>query len=169
MKKTIAILLILALATFGLFAVVDNTKTDATILVNSVVAGYSAFGVSENEVIENGFRSIALFEDSVSSSVDKTVDMLLLGNYVDVGFLSGINNTATAVILGITIAPMVSGNDTVAMLVSPVSAEIAASASSRFGTLENIVIKVKEATEGTAVLAPAGDYSTTVTINLTSG
>ena len=168
MKKSIAILLILTLATFGLFAAVDNAKTDATIKINSLVTSYSAFGVSTNVVIENGFKSIALFEKSVSSSVDKTVDMLALGSYVDVGFLSGINNTSTAVELGITIADMVSGTDTVAMLVSPTAATIAPSASSKFGTLKNTVIKVKEATTGAAVLAPAGTYSTTVTISLTT-
>ncbi len=166
MKKSIAILLILVLATVGLFAAVDNDKKDATIKINALVNDYSAFGVSKTAVIENGFRSIALFQGSVSSSVDKSVDMLALGSFVDVGFLSGINNTASAVNLSITIADLVSGTDTVAMLVSPTTTSIAASADSKFGTLRNTVISVKEATTGAAVLAPAGSYSTTVTIHL---
>ena len=166
MKKTIAILLILALATVGIFAAVDNTKADATILINSVVADYSAFGVSADVVNDNGFKSITAFEGSVSSSVPKTVEMLDLVSYVDVGFLSGINNTSTAVNLNITITDMVSGTDKVAMLVSPTTASIAASDNSKFGTLKNTVISVKEATTGAAALAPAGNYSTTVTIAL---
>jgi len=166
MKKSIAILLILVLAGFGLFAAVDNGKDDATIKINSVVAGYSAFGVSSALVADNGFKSIVAFEGSVASSVNKSVDMLTLGSYVDVGFLSGINNTAAIVNLTITIADMVSGTDTVAMLVSPTTASIAASSNSKFGTLKNTIISVKEATTGAAVLAPAGTYTTTVTIAL---
>jgi len=168
MKKTIAILLILTITGFGLFAAVDNDKNPATINITTIIADYSAFGVSTLEVLPAGFRSIAAFEGSASSSINATVPMLSLSSYVPVGFLSGINNTKAAVNLGITIADLKSGSDTVEMLVSPASATIAASANSNFGTLRNTIISVKEATSGKAALAPAGTYTTTVTITLTS-
>jgi len=168
MKKIIAILLILILAGFGLFAAVDNTKTDATINITALIADYSAFGVSSIAVIEDGFRSIVKFQSAVATSINAEVIMLDLVSYVDVGFLSGINNTSSAVNLSITIANLVSGTGTssVALLVSPATAIIAPSSSSQFGTLRNTVIKVKEATAGSAALAPAGDYTSTVTIAL---
>ena len=166
MKKSIAILLILTLAGFGLFAAVDNTKNDATIKISSTVENYSAFGVSTLEVKEDGFVSIANFQGAVESSVDTKVDMLTLHSFVPVGFLSGINNTTGAVNLTISIDKLASGNDNVAMLISPTTATIKASANSKFGTLKNTVITVKEATTGAAALAPAGTYSATVTIAL---
>ena len=169
MKKSIAILLILVLATVGLFAAVDNDKKDATIKINALVNDYSAFGVSKTAVVENGFKSIALFQKSVSSSVDTKVEMLDLHSSVKVGFLSDINNTTGKVKLSITIADLVSDNGKIAMLVSPTEATIAPSASSKFGTLQNTLIQVKEKETGAAALAPAGTYTTTITISLISG
>ena len=166
MKKSIAILLILVLAGFGLFADVDNTKTDATIEINSLVAGFSAFGVSSSRVNADGFKSIANFQGAVSSSVAKEVIMLELHSLVGVGFLSGLNNTKNVVKLTITIDDMISGKDKVAMMVTPTKIAIAASADSKFGTLQNQLIEVKEKEAGAAALAPAGTYTTTVTIAL---
>ncbi len=166
MKKSIAILLILILAGFGLFAAVDNTKTDATIKINSLVTSYSAFGVSTVAVSKDGFKSIANFQKEAKTSIDTGVDMLKLFEDVSVGFLSGINNTSSAVTLYITIEDLVSDSAKVPMTVPPEKTIIAASAKSEFGTLQNTVIKVKETTPGTAALAPAGKYTTTVTISL---
>jgi len=171
MKHSVAILLVLVLASFGLFAMVaapsvDNEKTDASINITSNVSDFSAFGVSTGKVESESFSSIANFQNAVLSSVDTKVDMLNLHSFVDVGFLSGINNTKSNVDLTITIKDMVSGDDSVAMLVNPTKATIAPSKDSKFGTLQNTLIQVKEYSAGSAALAPAGEYSTTVTISL---
>jgi len=172
MKKSIAILLVLVIATFGLFAMVaadptiDNEKNPSTINIYTNVQQFSAFGVSTLEVPRDGFKSIAKFQGSVKSSIDTKVEMLDLHSFVDVGFLSGINNTAAEVNLFITIKDLESGDNAVAMEVSPRRATIDASKKSAFGTLRNTVIKVKEAKAGSAALAPAGEYSTIVTISL---
>jgi len=170
MKHTIAILLVLVIASVGLFAdsTVNNDKKAATIIITSNVMEYSAFGVSLGKVESESFKSIAMFQNAVQTSVDTKVDMLTLHDYVQVGFLSGINNTKSEVILTVTIDELVSGNDTVAMLVSPTRAIITPARDSKFGTLQNSVIQVKEATAGSAALAPAGDYTTMVTISLTN-
>lgn len=169
MKKSIAILLVLVLASFGLFAVVATTPSvddNASINIYSKVSDFSAFGVSTLEIDKDGFKSIAKFLDAVNSSIDTKVNMLELNSFVNVGFLSGINNTAGAVNLTISIKDLVSGVNAVAMEVSPNKTTIDASKNSKFGTLQNTVIKVKEANSGSAALAPAGIYSTTVTISL---
>jgi len=172
MKKSIAILLVLVLASFGLFAMVaadpsvGNNKRDSSINIYSNVSDFSAFGVSTREINKDGFKSIAKFQAAVNSSIDTKVDMLDLNSFVNVGFLSGINNTAGAVNLTISIKDLVSVNNAVAMEVSPTRTTIDASKNSKFGTLQNTVIKVKEAKSGSAALAPAGRYSTTVTISL---
>ena len=170
MKKTIAILLVLVLATAGLFAMVALPPVDeakkSTINIYSSVQDFSAFGVSTLEVKKDGFKSIANFQDAVNSSIDAKVDMLDLHSFVQVGFLSGINNTAGNVNLSISIENLVSGDNSVEMEVYPTRQVIEASKNSRFGTLENQIIKVKEAKRGAAALAPAGKYSTTVTISL---
>ena len=172
MKHTIAILLVLVLASVGLFAMVasdptvNNDKNASTINIYTNVREFSAFGVSTLEVDRDGFKSIAKFQDAVTSSIDTKVDMLNLHSFVDVGFLSGINNTASNVDLFISIDDLVSGDNAVAMEVSPRRATIDASKKSAFGTLRNTVIKVKEAKVGSAALAPAGTYRTTVTISL---
>ena len=171
MKKSIAILLVLVLASVGLFAVVaaptvDNDTKSATINITTNVPDYSSFGVSLNKVESGSFKSIATFQDAVKTSVDTKVEMLSLHTYVEVGFLSGINNTKSEVELSVTIGDLVSGKDSVAMLVSPSSATIKHASNSKFGTLQNESIQVKEATSGAAALAPAGTYTTTVTIAL---
>jgi len=167
-KHTIAILLVLVLASVGLFATPteNNDKNAATVNITSNVSEYSAFGVSLKKVESGSFNSIATFQDAVQSSVANTVDMLNLHDFVAVGFLSGINNTKSEVKLTVTIDELVSGKDTVAMLVSPASATITPAKDSKFGTLVNSLIQVKEATSGAAALAPAGEYTTTVTIAL---
>ena len=168
MKHSIAILLVLVIATFGLFAdsTVNNDKKDASINITSKVSEYSSFGVSLERIGSDSFKSIAMFQDAVQSSVDTDVDMLSLNSFVGVGFLSGINNTQSEVKLTVAIGELISGNDSVAMVVSPTSAIITPAKDSKFGTLQNSLIQVKEATTGAAALAPAGDYTTTVTISL---
>ncbi len=94
--------------------------------------------------------------------------MLSLTDYVLVGHLSGINNTAAAVTLGLSVEPLTSGSNTVDLTLSTTEQVIPASANSAFGTLKNTPVKVKEATTGAAALAPAGTYTTTITITLTT-
>lgn len=166
MKKITAILLILVLAGFGLFAAVDNTKSDATIKVKTVVADYSAFGVSSVAVGSDAFKTIAAFQSAVGSNVDTTIAMLDLTGFVFVGNLSGINNTATPVGLTLSTTDLVSGTNKVALTLSTYEETIAASADSSFGTLENVAIEIKETTAGAAALAPAGTYNATITISL---
>ncbi|HKM07992.1 MAG TPA: hypothetical protein VJ869_13505 [Sphaerochaeta sp.] len=167
MKQSIAILLVLALVSAGLFsAPVNHDKNDATINISTDVNAFSAFGVSNLAVADDGFKSIAKFQGSVASSISTEVDMLNLHSFVDVGFLSGINNASGDVKLFITIKDLISGDNAVSMEVSPKSATINASKDSAFGTLKNTVIQVKESTVGAAALAPAGKYNTTVTISL---
>lgn len=169
MKKITTILLVLVLAGFGLFAAtVDNTKADATVKVETVVADFSAFGVSLPEVGNDAFTSIAKFQGAVTSSVDTTIDMLLLNDFVLVGHLSGINNTSAPVKLSLSVEDLVSGDNRVGLTLSSYEETIAASANSAFGTLENTLIKVKESTVGAAALAPAGTYNSTITISMTS-
>lgn len=58
MKKTIAILLILVLAGFGLFATgVDDSKlaNEATINLTTAVTGRALFGVSTNKLADGKF------------------------------------------------------------------------------------------------------------------
>ncbi len=169
MKKITAILLVLVLAGFGLFAAtVDNTKADATVKVETVVSDFSAFGVSSAEVGADAFTSIAKFQGSVSSSVDTTIDMLALNDFVQVGHLSGINNTSAPVKLYLSVEDLVSGDNRVGLTLSTYEQTIAASANSAFGTLKNTLIKVKESTAGAAALAPAGTYTSTITISMTT-
>ena len=172
MKKTIAILLVLAIASVGLFAMVaadptvNDDKKPAAINIYTDVKAFSAFGVSSNKVADKDFNSIARFQEAVQSSIDTKVDMLSLHDFVDVGFLSGVNNTKGKVDLSITVDQLVSGDDTVNLVVSPKEISIDPSKNSKFGTLENLQLKVKESKRGAAALAPAGKYSTTVTISL---
>ena len=170
MKNSIAIILVLVLTSIGLFASVaipvNNDKESASIHITSYIKDFSTFGVSLNKIESDSFTSIAKFQDSVSSSVDTKVDMLMLNSMVDVGFLSGINNTRSDVYLSITVDKLVSGKDSVDLVVSPKEATLSPAKNSRFGTLQNALIQVQEKEAGSAALAPAGTYTTTVTIAL---
>ena len=169
MKKTIAILLILILAGFGLFAtVVNNDKDPASIKVSSEVAQYSSFGVSLKTISNHDVTSIARFEKAVSSSIDKDVDMLKLYGNLEVGFLSGVNNTKNPITLAISISDLVSGDNAVAMEVESSEEIIPGAKNNAFGVLQNARIKIHEKVRGTAALAPAGNYKATITINLTT-
>ncbi len=168
MKKTLAILMILLLAGFSLFAAVDNEKKPAAINVTSEVAQYSSFGVSLKTISNHSVTSIARFENAVSSSIDREVDMLKLYGNMEVGFLSGINNTKTPISLAITISDLVSGENSVAMEVESSEEIIPGAKDNGFGVLQNARIKIHEKTKGTAALAPAGNYKATITIALTT-
>ncbi len=173
MKKTIAILLVLLLAGLSIFATetpVASTEDPATILVKSKVADFSAFGVTLEKITHsNAFNSIVEFQEKVSSSVSKTVSMLELKDPTLVGYLSGINNTATPVALTVSVGDLASGTNSIELKLQASATFIPAAASSKFGTLKDFPIKVQEKTAGKAALAPAGTYSATVTISLTSG
>ncbi len=170
MKKTIAILLVLVIATFGLFAKPTDTPEDmkdASIHILTKVDDFSAFGVSLKELAPESFTSIASFQKDVQSSVSKDdVNMLDLNNFVEVGFLSGINNTKSKVELSLSVNPLKSENNEVDLVLNVTKASINHAANSQFGTLVNQSIQVKEKTTGAAALAPAGEYKTDVTISL---
>ena len=172
MKHTIAILLVLVLATVGLFSApaVDSSVLDtmkpSSINISSNVNAFAAFGVSKRKVDSDDFNSIALFQNAVKSSINTRVDMLELNKKVDVGFLSGINNTSGPIYLTISVEALVSNNNSVGLVVSPIQATLTPSENSKFGTLRNLLIQVQEKERGAAALAPAGEYTTTVTIAL---
>ncbi|MDY0288200.1 MAG: hypothetical protein RBR15_05200 [Sphaerochaeta sp.] len=169
MKRTIAILLILVLALFGLFAAAEDAQGPATVIVNSSVSDFSAFGVTSGLIANTGaFNSIAKFKGAVSSSVDTTIAMLDLKAPVLVGYLSGINNTKAAVLLAISVGALSSDNGVVELTVTPQGQTIPASPVNTFGTLKDVPIRIKEKSPGSAALAPAGTYLATITIALTT-
>jgi len=172
MKKTIAILLVLVIGMAGVWADASSGlpgSTDESVInLTTTVAQFALFGLSENAVAEANFATKALFEEAVSTSIDKAIDMLSLANPLEVGKLSGINNTDVPVSLTISTTPLTSGSNTIALKVIDGSATISASASSAFGVLKNKAIMVQEDVPGAAALAPAGNYTATVTIQLTT-
>lgn len=172
MKKTIAILLVLVLAGFGLFATVapvaEEAKKPATIKVLSTVNNFSAFGVTTEKISYTEFVSIDKFLKAVDTSIETTVDMLALDNEVSIGFLSGVNNTKNKVSLYISTTDLASSSDRVGIRVTPNYTSIPSSAEDKFGSLRNTELFVKEVRAGAAAYAPAGSYSATITIALTS-
>lgn len=172
MKKTIAILLVLILAGFGLFAVVsqpqDEAAKPATIKVLSNVSNFSAFGVTTEKINYTEFVSIDKFLKAVDKSIESTVDMLALNNEVSIGFLSGVNNTKNQVSLYISTTDLASSSDRVGIRVTPNYTTIPSSAEDKFGSLRNTELFVKEVRAGAAAYAPAGSYSATITIALKS-
>ena len=201
MKKTIAILLILVIGMVGVFAApasalpTDNGEGGSTpstetakITVTTTVAQFASFGVTAAAVDNANFATKALFDAAVGTTLSTAIDMLDLGAIdsssnpipVEVGKLSGINNTIGAVTLSITTTDLegtvgaaktagISGAAAkVALTVLPTSVTIGAATNSAFGTLKNQSITVKETTPGSAALAPAGGYEATITIQVTT-
>ena len=164
MKKTILILLVLVLATFSLTASIG----DKSIIIKAPVEGFTVFGVSSEKVIDANFKTQALFESAVKTSVEKEINILALKDAVDVGYLSAINNRSNKVSLYISTSNLVSGSNTIAIKVMDNYEDIPASANSKYGTLKNTLLQIKETVPGAAALAPAGRYEATVTISLTS-
>ena len=110
-----------------------------------------------------------MFESAVESTIEKEIAILDLKDAVDVGFVSGINNTASSVSLSVTTSDLKSGNNVIGLkVVSSFQVSIPKSSNSQFGTLKNSILQIKEKTPGAAALAPAGKYEATVTIALTS-
>lgn len=169
MKNAIAILLILVLAGFGLFAVdTDSSNDSAKIMMTSVVEKFSAFGVSSSKLVADDFVSMENFLNKVNSSIDTTIAMLDLNDKISVGFVSGVNNTKAPVGLYISTTELTSGSDKVLINVLPTYTSIPASANSKFGILGGTEITVNEKILGSAALAPAGTYTGTITIALKS-
>lgn len=165
MKKTILILLVLILATFTIIA----ADSDKTIEIKANVAEYSVFGVSLTELSHDTFKSVALFESAIKSSVEKSIDILDLKGRVGVGYVSGINNTSNAVKIFVTTSDLVSGNNTIGLkVVSAYNVFIPAASNSEYGKLKNSLLVVQEKIPGTAALAPAGSYEATLTVSLTA-
>lgn len=171
MKKTIAILLVLVIGMVGVFAAnaLATAVEDAKITVTTTVASEASFGLTaaETDVAAANFATKALFDAAVADTITTPINMLDLVGNVEVGRLSGINNTATSITLYVSTTSLKSGSNEVELTVSPATAVIPAAASSAFGVLANEEIYVKEKTAGKAALAPAGNYSATVTINVT--
>lgn len=170
MKKTIAILVILLLTSFSLFSTgVDNTKRPSTINVTAEIDPIVVFGViSPGGVSNHDFQTIARFKSAISSSLEIDVVMVDLYNGFQIAFLAGINNTNSPVTIDITITDLVSGDNAVALTVTPTQAIIPAAANNAFGILNNARINIKEAVRGRSRLAPAGDYKATITFALTT-
>lgn len=176
MKKTISILLVLVLAGASLFAMVaaapeQGEQTDpVAIQLETRVKQISAFGLSKVALEASDFLSVKKFTSAIKPEIKQNIEMLDLDKFVDVGFLSGINNTRGKIALYVTVSDLVSRNDNnrVSLDVRPDQKHIPAAANNAFGVLDNVVIKVKELVDGSAALAPAGLYTGTITISLTT-
>ena len=105
MKKTIAILLVLVLAGVGLFAVGEDLTTGngtAKLIFSTTIAPSVIFGVSEGAI--STFTSSSVFSalvDSSYSSVITLANLATSGGYT-VGYISGFNNTKTAVSIAVS-------------------------------------------------------------------
>ena len=170
MKKSIIILLALLLVTSSIFAVTNEGDTqENTINITAPVAGYTLFGVTSDPVDWNNLQSRALFESSTQSSIETEIDILDLANPTGIGYVSGINNTHSDVTIKTTTTDLVSGDDVIGISVaSSYQFQIPGAADSKIGILQSQLIKIKETNKGNAAKAPAGNYSATVTISLTS-
>lgn len=169
MRKPITILVILLLTSFSLFSTgVDNTKGSSTINVTAEIDPVAIFGVTVGGVTNHYFQSIALFQSAISSNLEIDVVMVDLYNGFQIARLAGINNTNSPVTIDISITDLVSGDNAVALTVSPTQATIPAASNNAFGILNNARINIKEAVRGRSRLAPAGDYKATITFALTT-
>ncbi|NCB01423.1 MAG: hypothetical protein EOM67_04545 [Spirochaetia bacterium] len=163
MKKTILILTALLLLTTSVFAE-DNNKY---ILISAPVAEYTVFGVSPAKIDYDYFKSKALFESAIKTSIDKEINILDLKGPVDVGYVSAINNTQKTVSVFISTSDLTSGKNTIGLKVITNYDKIPAAANSKFGILRGTLLQIQEKTPGASALAPAGKYEATVTISLT--
>lgn len=169
MKKTIVVLSILIFVSVGLFASDgESAQEKATINVSAEVAPSVAFGITVKTITEYPVKSFEAFRAAVSSTLETSINMVALYGNIQIALFSGINNTKSPVTIAITISDLVSGNNAVALDVSPTEAIIPAAADSSFGVLRNLPIGIHEAegTRGKSLLAPAGDYKATITFTL---
>jgi len=167
MKKTLAILLVLVLAGFGLFAVV-TTDGPTKIVMNSVVDEFIAIGVSPARLVTDDFVSLETYLSKASSSIDTNITMLDLKDNTLVGFVSGVNNSKKTISIYLSTTALTSGTDSVGLTMVTNYTAIPGSKDSKFGILQGTQIFVKENTTGAAAKAPAGTYTGTITVSLTS-
>ena len=167
MKKTLAILLVLVLTGFGLFAAV-TTDDSAKIKMNSVVDEFIAIGVSSARLAYDDFVSLDSYLDKANSSIDTNITMLDLSSNTLVGFVSGVNNTKQTISIYLSTTALTSGSDRVGLTMVTNYTAIPGSKDSKFGVLQGTEIYVKENTKGAAAKAPSGTYTGTITVALTS-
>ena len=165
MKKSIVILTALLLITSSLFAAVSD-DSNKTIVIKAPVEGYALFGVTSSQVDYTNFKSRALFESAVDSTIDTEIEILDLSKAVPVGYVSGINNTHNKVSLYISTSNLKSGDDESGLKVVTNYASIPGSSDSKIGVLNSTLLEVTEKVPGAAALAPAGSYEATLTISL---
>ena len=168
MKKTLAILLVLVLAGFGLSATVTVDDGPAKIKMHSVVDEFIAIGVSSTKLAYTDFVSLEKYLSKASSSIDSDITMLDLGSNTSVGFVSGVNNSKKTISIYLSTTALTSGTDTVGLSMVTNYAVIPKSDNSKFGTLQGTEIFVKESAPGAAAKAPAGTYTGTITVSLKS-
>jgi len=167
MKKSILILTSLLLIASSLFAAVSD-DSNKTIVIKAPVEGYALFGVTSSQVDYTNFKSRALFESAVESTIDTEINILDLSKSVSVGYVSGINNTKNKVSLYVSTSDLKSGDDVIGLKVVTNYASIPGSSDSKLGSLQNTLLQVTEKVPGAAALAPAGSYEATLTVSLTS-
>jgi hypothetical protein len=167
MKKTLSILLVLALAGFGLFAAV-TTDGPAKIKMNSIVDEFIAIGVSSARLAYDDFVSLDTYLDKANSTIDTDINMLDLSSNTSVGFVSGVNNSKKTISIYLSTTALTSGSDKVGLTMVTNYTTIPGSKESKFAFLQGTEIFVKENTPGAAARALAGTYTGTITIKLDS-
>ena len=167
MKKTLAILLILIFAGFGLFAAVD-TNGPTKITMKSVVDEFIAIGVSSSRLALTDFASLETYLNKANSTVETDINMLDLSSNTLVGFVSGVNNSKKTISVYLSTTDLTSGSDRVGLSMVTNYTSIPSSKDSKFGVLQGTQIFVKENTAGAAAKAPAGTYRGTITVSLSA-
>lgn len=182
MKKILALLLILVVASVGLFA--DDpapvvTPGDATIIITTTKSGVVLFGVSAAPLASSAFASKTAFSGSgVNTSLEKEIDIenLIEEDGIIVGYFSGFNSTKNAVSVSVTVSPLTNGalgSESVSITLvasNPLEDEeiIIPAATNEREILENTPITVK-ANSSEIDLAPEGNYTATITFTVVAG
>lgn len=180
MKKTIAILLILVLAGFGLFATGVDGSTQAnkaTINLTTAVTGRALFGVSTNKLADGKFADWETFTNAVAANIATEIaDIDDLKEKQTIGWLSGFNNTTNTVFLSASATnltrtgaaatdPSIELELNVDTATAGASIQLPGATSGVRGKLDSLKIRVK----GDAVqigLAPVGTYTSTITFTV---
>ena len=191
MKKTIAILLILVIGMVGVFAA--DERTEATVKLETAIAEIVAVGVTEYEAAENAglsidsFASYGKFEDDTKDSVtfDTITDMNDFVEGQNVAFLHAFSNSTTGATITVSgsefEATQTSGSTTTVIGTVPYTLTIpnysngtillpstgAEGNNNQRVYVMNAVIKVAVLQEDVD-LAPAADYTSTITFNIAS-
>ncbi|MDY0289710.1 MAG: hypothetical protein RBR15_12865 [Sphaerochaeta sp.] len=180
MKKTIAILLVLILAGFGLFATgVDGSVLDnkATIKLTTAVTGRALFGVSESKLGDGKFADWETFTNAVADNITTAIaDIDTLKEKQTIGWLSGFNNTDSMVYLSasatnltrtgaVATDPSIELELNVDTAVAGASIQLPGATGGVRGKLDSLKIRVK-GNEEQIGLAPVGTYTATITFTV---